>query len=180
MLAKKEVNDVSVVYLCRTLNCSRNAFYKRFSNKMNFLTLCLIQNIQDEMKKHKRRGLNDSFYHLLQHLQRERMYYENMFRILGKTCICDLLQEKLCEFFWNKMELKESIAQLLVKELTNLIYGHLFVWITHDCHKDMQLVYRELETILNRLNHLKEDPSFIKKLRSENYHYLWGDKEFEE
>lgn len=180
MLATREVNDISVVHLCRTLKCSRHAFYKRFDNKNNFLTLCLIQNIHDEMKKHKKRGVNESVYYLLRHLQNDRMYYENMGRLLKRTCICTLLKDKLHEMIWNKMKLDDEVARVLVKEMTDIIYVHLFFWLKHHCDKDMRKVYHQVESVLNRLNHMSTNTAFIEKLRLENYHYLWGHKEFED
>ena len=177
LLAKEKVNLLSISELCRVLNLNRKSFYKRYGNKTNFLTLYLIQNIHNEMKNHSHRNLDDYFYRLLLHLEKDKIFYENMFRLLKKNCVCSDLKEKLFEIIWTKMQYEDKIANVFVQEMTNLIYAHIFIWITHSFYQRPEQVLKEIDTLINRLKHIAENPKFIMKVATETRTYLWGEKE---
>ena len=180
LLSTEKVNCLSIVDLCKLLKVNRQKFYKRYGNKTKFLTLCIIQTIHDEMKNHNHRSLTDYLYHLLLHVEKEKIFYQNMLCILRKSCICSHLKIKLFELIWTKMGYKDKMTYVFVEEMTNLIYAHLFIWINHNCEQKSGQILKEIETLVARLKHIDENPDFIIKVAEEARTYLWGDKDLEE
>lgn len=177
-LSKKKVTSLSLSTLLGQIpNFNRQAFYKQYQSKANFLGICINAKIRDEIALYNYKGIRENFYLLLHHIKREEIFYTNIFSLAKKDCICEQLQNNLHEFVIEKA--KPIFSEAILKKETDAIYKRIYHWVSHGCFEEVKQIYSELETSMAHVEFLCDSVPRNSELiiNFQNKHWGYPEKE---
>ena len=172
MLSKPDVKKVNISKLCSEARISRKTFYLRYGKVNNCLEACILLELRKELRKNKKRSLRQLLNILCNYIQDNKQYFYNAYHLSEQDCICEKMREHFFTYIRSYVYERGSFSELILKQLTNLLYDRICFWISHGCDRSFSYLLEDLAIIIELIDFQKQVCSPQYQVFNFSHYYL--------
>lgn len=172
MLSEPNVKKVNISKLCSKAKISRKTFYLRYGKINNCIEACILFELRKELRKNKKESLNQLLNVLCEYIQKNKQYFYNAYHLSEQDCMCEKMKEHFFRYIRSYVYKRGSFSELILKQLTNLLYDRICFWISHGCNKNYSFLLEELAIIIELIDFQKQICSHKFQVFNFSHYYL--------
>lgn len=172
MLSKANVKKVNISKLCIEAQISRKTFYLRYGKINNCIEACILLELRKELRKNEKESLRKILNVLCNYIQNNKQYFYNAYQLSERDCMCEKMREHFFRYIRSYVYKRGSFSELILKQLTNMLYDRICFWISHGCKQSFSYLLEDSAIIIELIDFQKQACSRQYQVFNFSHYYL--------
>ena len=172
MLSQPNIKKINISKFCIEAQISRKAFYLRYKKINNCIEACILLELKRELCKNKNNTLKQLIRILCRYIQGNKIYFYNAYKLSEQDCICEKMREHFFQYIRSYVYDRGNFSELILKQLTNILYDRICFWISHGCDKSCSYLVEDLAIVIDLIDYQNQICSHKYQVFNFSHYYL--------
>ena len=172
MLSQPDLKKINISKLCIEAGIRIRTFYLRYGKINNCIEACILLELKTELRKNEKNSLRQILNILCSYIQKHKQYFYNAYNLSEENCMCEKMREHFFQYIRSYVYKRGSFSELILKQLTNILYDRICFWISHGCNKSYSYLLEDLAIIIELIDFQKHVCSHQYQVFNFSHYYL--------
>lgn len=172
ILSQENVDKIYISQLCNKARISRGTFYLRYGKLNNCIEICVLTELRKELRKSNKNSLRELLNVLCRYIQDHKRYFYNAYRLSERDCMCEEMRHHFFEYIRSYVYKRGNFSEIIIKQLTNILYDGIVFWISHGCNKNFTYLLEDLAIIIEMIDFQHQICSHKYQVFTFSHYYL--------